>query len=339
MIFINSNLIVSLMGVARVPMDSSNSLIEQNGNIGSTMNNYIGITGLVSVDEVEGTIALFENAGITMDSDPKPMLGFLISYKNLDGSKHSSKRYPLLKDIPKLLRACDGRVIPTIHFNTKYLKKGEYSEDYEEEDIGPLADQIRSFLNFSDIYKSGLCREVQLNVPRLFEDEPTIQMTEMRKLRKRYPDLSIILQVPVNNKILRGMNNVRIMRKINNYHNEIGIERLLFDPSAGGRDLPSTKIDQGPSTGYGDHLDLDKAQIFYYSLRENRIPSMVGFAGGLKGSNIKGVLRSLRHRIRTKDFSIDAESGVRNLDDEFDPLLAESYINEAAKGFDISPLI
>lgn len=328
------------MGVAKGPIDSSNSYIEHNGNVVSDISPYIGMTGLVSVDEVEEAIGLFEAAGITMDSDPKPMLGFLVSYKNLGDSVYSSKRYPTLKDIPKLLRACQGRVIPTIHFNTKYLEKGEYSEgNEEEEDIGSLADQISSFLDHRRIYQSELCREIQLNVPRLFSDEPTAQMREMKKLKNLYPDLSIILQVPVNNEILRKMNNVRIIRKINNYHNEIGIERLLFDPSAGGRDLPSKESDYKPSTGYGEHLDLDDAVLFHKTIERNGIYSMVGFAGGLNGSNVRNVVRSLRQKLRTDDISIDAESGVRDLDDEFDPLLAKRYVDEAARGFDISSLV
>src|SRR3989338_5443514 len=109
---------------------------------------YIGITGTVSVDEVEAVISEFNSAGYFLSSSHIPMLGFLVSYKTLNGLPTENKRYPLIGKVRGLLEHCAGRVLPMIHYNSK--------------EMSTLAEQVSRI--FDGLYQNDFCRALQMNI-------------------------------------------------------------------------------------------------------------------------------------------------------------------------------
>src|SRR3989339_991795 len=109
---------------------------------------YIGITGPVTKQEVRSLVQEFDQAGYSLASSHIPMIGYLVSYKTLNGQPTENRRYPKVQDLPKLLEATNGKVLTMVHYNTK-----------EQE---TLASQVGQILTLS--YTSNQCRALQLNV-------------------------------------------------------------------------------------------------------------------------------------------------------------------------------
>ena len=80
---------------------------------------YVGITGPVNVQETKDICREFSKAGYSMGSPHTPMLGFLVSYKTLNGQTTQNRRYPPANSLPELLKATDGRVLTMVHYNSK----------------------------------------------------------------------------------------------------------------------------------------------------------------------------------------------------------------------------
>jgi hypothetical protein len=171
---------------------------------------YVGITGSVSVQETKDICREFSEADYSMKSHHIPMIGFLVSYKTLNGLITKNRRYPIVKDIPKLLRATKGNVLTMIHYNSR--------------EMDSLSKQVSQM--FKGIYRKGLCRALQLNI--VWPD-----IGQVAKIKEKYSDMKIVFQA--SQKVMGDKTVHEIAQGIKAY--EDSLDYVLIDPS-GGRGIP-----------------------------------------------------------------------------------------------------
>ena len=169
---------------------------------------YIGITGPVSIKEVEDICKEFSNAEINMISSHSPMLGFLVSYKTLSNQPTENRRYPLVKELPDLLKATNYEVLTMIHYNSK--------------EMSTLADQIAKIFEFGGVYQDDLCTALQLNV--VWPD-----IDQVAKIKNQFPDMQIVFQA--SHKATADKTPEEIAERIKKYGNSL--DYVLIDPSGG----------------------------------------------------------------------------------------------------------
>lgn len=169
---------------------------------------YIGITGFTSADDIRKTVGGFLANSISMDTRYIPMLGYLVSYKTLNHTPTDNLRYPLIDDIPDLLRAAEKKALAMIHYNSK--------------ELDTLADQIYEIFTLEDIYENDLCSALQLNI--LWPP-----VCEIEKIRDLFPGMKIVLQL--SEKTIKGKTPKDICDHVADYSGMISY--VLIDPSAG----------------------------------------------------------------------------------------------------------
>ena len=170
-------------------------------------NPYVGVTGSVTNEEAGGICREFAEAGYNMNSSHVPMLGFLVSYKTLNGQATQNRRYPSVKILPELLSKIAGRALNIVHYNSR------------EKD---LVEQVSHL--FNGVYPH-LCRAIQLNIVW-----PGI--TEVKKVKDRFPEMQIVFQA--SHSAMAGKTPADIARGIKGYGDSLSY--VLIDPS-GGRGL------------------------------------------------------------------------------------------------------
>ncbi len=170
---------------------------------------YVGITGPINRHEVESICREFSDAGYSMESPHIPMLGFLVSYKTLNGQSTKNRRYSPVNGIPELLRATDGKVLTMIHYNTKEMET--------------LYEQVSKI--FNGIYDSNLCHAIQMNI--VWPDA-----IQVKKIKDRFPNLSIVFQASHN--AMADKSPKDIVDRLQSYGSSLNY--VLIDPS-GGRGL------------------------------------------------------------------------------------------------------
>ena len=171
---------------------------------------YIGITGPVNVQETKDICREFSEAGYSMESPHIPMLGFLVSYKTLNGQATQNRRYPPAKSLPELLRATGGQVLTMVHYNSK--------------ETDTLSNQVAEI--FNGVYENGLCRAIQLNIVW-----PNI--SQVARIKEQHPEMQVVFQA--SHKAMDGKTPNQIAKGIKNYGDSISY--VLIDPS-GGRGMP-----------------------------------------------------------------------------------------------------
>ncbi|MEA3329987.1 MAG: hypothetical protein U9Q06_04560 [Nanoarchaeota archaeon] len=171
---------------------------------------YIGITGPVNVQETKDICKEFSEAGYSMESPHIPMLGFLVSYKTLNGQTTQNRRYPPANSLPELLRATDGQVLTMVHYNSK--------------ETDTLPNQVAEI--FNGVYENGLCRAIQLNIVW-----PNI--SQVARIKEQHPEMQVVFQA--SHKAMGGKTPNQIAKGVKNYGNSISY--VLIDPS-GGRGVP-----------------------------------------------------------------------------------------------------
>lgn len=170
---------------------------------------YVGITGAVTTREVTEIVKEFSEHGYTLDSIPIPMLGFLVSYKTLNGQPTTNRRYPKIETLPGLLEQTDNQVFTMIHYNSR--------------EMDSLSDQVTKI--FDRIYDKSLCRAIQLNIV-------WPEIGQVKKIKDKFPEMRIVLQA--SHKVMENKTAKKIVNEITNYGDSL--DYVLIDPS-GGRGL------------------------------------------------------------------------------------------------------
>jgi hypothetical protein len=156
------------------------------------------------------------------------------------------------------------------------------------------------------------------------------------------------------------LNGVIVPAEIRQIHDETGVPLVLqMRPELTSRSddelmryleeiAPATSmILMDPSAGAGQSIDLEPTIRLYHTI-QGRFPNRFtfGFAGGLGGitehqiAHTTHVVRELRSRLGSSEFSIDVESNVRlpataTGDDHLDHTLCEAYLGAVRSGLDI----
>jgi len=171
---------------------------------------YIGITGPMNVQETKDICREFDEAGYSMESPHIPMLGFLVSYKTLNGQTTQNRRYPSANSLPKLLKATDGQVLTMVHYHSK--------------ETNTLSNQVAEI--FDGIYENGLCRAIQLNIV-------WPEIDQVARIKEQHPELQVVFQA--SHKAMDRKTPNQIAKRVRDYGDSISY--ILIDPS-GGRGMP-----------------------------------------------------------------------------------------------------
>lgn len=181
---------------------------------------------------------------------------------------------------------------------------------YSTRSSEPLSSQLRAVFHHRSIYDRGVCRAVQLNVK-----DP--QPDELTRLRGEFPELDIVVQVPLWRPDLENPENMIGFAKP---YTDIDAH-LLFDPS-GGR---------------GKSPDSRKLQMISEAAAALPLRTRIVFAGGLSGDNVAEVCGQI-YEFTRRPFSIDAEGKLRGgrykgqkIGDKMNPDKVFHYMDEASR--------
>lgn len=232
---------------------------------------YIGVTGVVQVDEAKFVAQAFVKEGLTeIGSNRIGMIGILASQRTLASRGLWTERYPSLAAIRDIFEATHDVAFNTLHYTT-----------YNPRD---LSGQLSLLLNYKGLYTDHLCEGVQLNMS-------WPPLTELKETKDRFPDLKVILQI--GPRILSQTSTNEIVARLAAY--EKLIQYVLIDPS-GGR---------------GMVFEPTSVANLYKQIEESFVNLGLVFAGGFDHKNVKGRLQLLSKAVGSIDFGIDAERGLR----------------------------
>ncbi len=260
---------------------------------------YIGVTGI----ERSNNLEIYKYFPETLYSHDL-MLGCIVSYKsiaNLKTNPLTLTKQEMLDVFRKTVDINYEKLFLTFHYFTKSLDKvrPEIREKVSHIVTKPLSEQIKELLfeiyEEYDTVKPAFRIGVQINIS--WPDD-----YEIRKIKKKYPQLEIILQIS---------DFERLEEKIKQYE----VEHVLIDTSR----------------GRGIEFEIDDVIDVYKIIRENS-NSLIGFAGGFSPQNVEERVKILAQKIGTKGFSIDAQGKLRTRG-HFDENKASQYISKAAYAF------
>jgi|Napbiome12C3dose_1001474.scaffolds.fasta_scaffold00006_66 hypothetical protein len=183
---------------------------------------------------------------------------------------------------------------------------------YRTPDKTSLAEQVLRLFDKGNIYADNLCRVLQLNIAW-----PNINQLE--RIRTELPQLGLILTLTP--RILRKESRFDIEDKLADYKDIVNY--VLIDPSGGIRKVFEAKT----------------VLPLYSSIKDIMRNQIVVFTGGFNEINIKPRLIEIAGLIKTKQFGIDAEGGLR--ESNRDPHAGKlslyktvTYLKNAASFFD-----
>lgn len=232
---------------------------------------YIGITGFTSLAEVVACNNTFCDEVVVargaVPTNLKFMVGILVSSKTLAGlTNRWPNRYPSVKEVSEILSLRLPHLLRTIHYNT--------------DDPATLDEQVDQIMSIAPLDIDAL----QLNIR-------WASHVRLQKVKRKYPDLRIILQVGAG-----ALADVDEPGEI-----YLGEALRAYDGVA-----DDFLVD--PSGGKGEAIDIWKA---FACLADNEIPGSIlpGVAGGRNADNIRELKGLIRRLGRPVNF--DAERRLR----------------------------
>lgn len=265
------------------------------------MKPYIGITGIENRNQLERMLTTYSQKE---DIPHLFMIGGIVSYKTLIDVK--DKPIVLMKNevrgiFEELKNQPNEDVLFALHYFTKPLDevKPELKERARRVVEKTLYQQISEL--FEDLYEEyeraqpSFQLGVQIN---LSWPEPE----NINQIKACYPKLKTILQVS---------DFTSLEERIERYNTDY----VLIDASR----------------GRGIEFDVDKAIKVYNAINKSN-SALIGFAGGLSPENVRERVYSIRKKLDTRDFSIDAEGRLRT-GKYIDIRKVEKYLKEAMEAF------
>lgn len=271
---------------------------------------YIGAVGIKNREEAIAVAEIikdlnYRKAGYFMQ------IGVQVTPRVInDISKESNRRLPdnltEVADIFECTREILGDVFNVVH--------------YSERDKTKIVDRIEQIFDKTGIFSAGLCKAVQLNG---YLNE--IKVNDLERIKKNYHQMKIIMQI--NSEMMRIYDcngTTEILKKILSISRFI--DYVLIDPSGG----------EGRKMSIWKSVKLAKAikrEVPYSNLG-------VGFAGGMDWDNVNFTVLKIRQLLQNKNFSIDAESGLRDRvsdgygNDDLNIEKVEHYLRNALAAFD-----
>lgn len=265
---------------------------------------YIGIVGMSSISEMrDATLTIFNAMDKYIAVPHMGQVGVQVTDRTLQGELTHNWRCPKVVDISAMFRealAIKDDLFTVIHYTTKAPEV--------------LFESVRKLFSNGDMYRDCLVGGLQLNGG--FARTLPI---ELEKIHTAYPDVRIIQQLPHH--MLYGMSADEIMKGIG--LREKYLSYVLIDPSS----------------GIGREMDVSFGIALAGWLLQGT-GLAVGLAGGLRSENVGRMVRMIAAGLGMKDFSIDAEGGLRDkIDDEdyghdlFNPDKADTYFLAAVREF------
>jgi len=270
------------------------------------MKNYIGVTGIANIsDNVTTAKSIMESGLDFYINKPHVTIGFLVNSKTLHRIPAKEEKIPHQRYAPV------SSLRRIMEYSKKYALNSIHFSAKEDDN---LDEEIKQIFQEGNIYKDYLCRTLQLNVALPGK-------RRLENILKEFPEMSIILQI--SKKVLEDKEN--IAEKIKDYSGLI--QGILIDASG----------------GKGKELDIDLSAEIYNRVKEKSPGLVIGIAGGLNPWNVQEKIKLFREKIKSKDFSIDAEKGLRIYEEDqngniiidmLDPNLVREYILHAMRGFE-----
>lgn len=263
---------------------------------------YVGITGVTTTQQIEQINEIWRGLkfpGYNL------MLGFLVSHKQLvDCDREHSKRYLSVDTIfaspddeidephwSELILAA-GYSFNVLHYNTK---NPEFANEIDE--LVGLANDDPNDIGFG-IYG------IQLNIRAPDPQQIEVLRDRATRAAATLPFLKIVLQI-----------NPDTYEMINRYYKQgkdldylAGCEYYLIDAS-GGRGKP---------------MDPEQVHTIAHQLADYHFYNRKGVAGGITPENVGAVITEFPF------WSIDAESGLRNDQDDLDLEKVRQYLTNAS---------
>lgn len=156
---------------------------------------------------------------------------------------------------------------------------------YRTPERATLAEQVAKLFDKSYIYADGLCQTLQLNIAWPDPDQ-------IEKIKKIMPAMRFILALTP--KIVLRESRFEIEDKLTDYRDIV--DYVLIDPSG----------------GIGEAFESNAVLPLYTSAKDIMRNQIVALGGGFNEKNVKIRLAEISELLRTKQFAIDAEGGLRD---------------------------
>jgi hypothetical protein len=256
---------------------------------------YIGITGFSSITEAHQFESIARAVAVPPEYELSP--GVLVSRHTLFGGVSGSGRYPDIEMAGTLLLRLGKEFTTAVHFNSR--------------DCEDLEGEIAALLAAADVYASGACRRIQLNITNPDKEA-------LARLRDRFKNLQLILQIPLS------IPQLETVESLTEYFcRYLGLADCVLLDSSGGR-----------GTVLSDELLENVAKATAAVEGEYS----VGIAGGLSGETVASRIGAAKRVLGSIPLSIDAESKLRGgryegvrVGDALNPKRVAHYIREAVK--------
>ncbi len=177
---------------------------------------------------------------------------------------------------------------------------------YNTRNQSTLAEQVVQIFKKGGIYSDNLCRAIQLNIK-------WPQVNQLDEIKSALPDLQIVLSITPT--ILKRETREQIS---DNVGKRAGfVDFIIIDPS-GNKGITFTPGWLAP----------------YFRLLKNDFPDkQIILAGGFNDKEVALRLAELDLALKTKDFGIDAESGLKDGHGRLSIAKATAYIEKASSFF------
>lgn len=181
------------------------------------------------------------------------------------------------------LKRPDLSTLPTLLSETE--KDAVNIIHYNTRQPKTLAEQVVRLFTETNIYNDSLSQTVQLNTRW-----PDIG--QVQEIKNCLPELRIILAV--GGKVLRTQSREEIINKLGDYQSLINV--ILIDPSGGNQ----------------RRFEAGWVAPYIRSIRNSFPDKQIALAGGFNAEGITQRLSEITYAIWDDNFSIDAESGLRD---------------------------
>ena len=268
---------------------------------------YIGFVGIKNLDEVLAVSQITQKFA-ALNFGPMIQVGVQINKKVIEGLdfENNLRLSSDMKEVRSIFEYTK-RFIPNV-FNVAH---------YSEKDKSKIIQRILHIFGETGIYFDKLCQAVQLD-GYLGDIEPKT----LRSIKNKYPDLAIIMQV--NRNLIGDFSDSNIDFILNNLKWLSDFIGYCLIDCSGGEGRP-----------------MNLAKNVYLALRiRHHLPDLaIGFSGGLNGENAFFIVSRLMRMLKSDNFSIDAESGLRNKlgdgygNDIFNKEKIRGFFRESLKAF------
>lgn len=268
---------------------------------------YIGLVGVKNLDEVLSVSQIAQKFA-ALNSGPIVQIGVQINRKVIEWLDFEGN----------LKLPSDMKEVRSIFEHTKKFIPNVFNvAHYSEKDKSKIIQRILQIFEETGIYSDKLCQAIQLN--GYLGD---IELKTLKSIKNKYPDLVIIMQI--NRELIGDFSDDKIDFILNNLKWLSDFVGYCLIDCSGGEGRP-----------------MNLAKNVYLALRiRHHLPDLaIGFAGGLNGDNALFLVSRIADMLKSDNFSIDAESGLRNRlgdgygNDIFNKEKAKKFFEESLSAF------